>query len=96
MDILVNAFIREMKLTAGINAQRVFAAWDEVSGAGQYTVSRYFRNGVLHCSMSSSVIRSRIYMQKDMILQKMNEFLIADRMFDSEMKAVPVRDIILK
>lgn len=96
MDILVKAFIREMKLTTGINTQRIFAAWDEASDAGKYTVSRYFRNGVLHCGMSSSVIRSQIYLQKDMILQKMNEFLIADELFDSEGKAAPVKDIILK
>ncbi|MDE5889764.1 MAG: DUF721 domain-containing protein [Bacteroidales bacterium] len=96
MDVLIKAFIRSMKLTSGINTQRVFAAWDEVSGAGRYTVNRYFRNGILHCSMSSSVVRSHIYLQKDIILQKMNEFLIADEMFDHNGKAMPVKDIILK
>ncbi|MCM1177374.1 MAG: DUF721 domain-containing protein [Bacteroides sp.] len=96
MDVLVKAFIRSMKLTSGLNTQRVFAAWDEVSGAGRYTVSRYFRNGVLHCGMSSSMVRSHIYMQKDVILQKMNEFLENDGMFDNDGKNPPVKDIILK
>lgn len=96
MDVLVREFIRSMKLTSGINSQRVFAAWDEVSGAGKYTLSRYFRNGTLHCSISSSMVRSQISLQKDVILKQMNEHLAADEMFDSAGDTVPVKNIILK
>ncbi len=35
MDELISAYIKEMKLASGLNSQRVFAAWDEVSGAAR-------------------------------------------------------------
>jgi len=36
MDQLIPLYIRALKLSAGLNTQRVFAAWDAVSGvAGQ-------------------------------------------------------------
>lgn len=34
MDELVKQYIRSMKLAAGLNTQRIFAAWDACSGAG--------------------------------------------------------------
>ena len=43
MEEVVDRFIKGMKLAAGLNTQRVFAAWDACSGAGPFTLRRYFR-----------------------------------------------------
>ena len=43
MDQLVQQYIKSMKLAAGLNTQRIFAAWDACSGAGPFTLRRYFR-----------------------------------------------------
>lgn len=80
MTELVAQYIREMKLASGFNCQRVFEAWDAVSGASAYTVGRFFRNGMLYCTISSSVVRNQLYFQKDILLEKMNEYLDKDEL----------------
>lgn len=97
LDEVIADFIREMKLASGLNRQRIFAAWDEASGAGRYTVNRYFRNGVLYCSMSSSVVRSRLSFQKDEIVRQMNRILSEDELFTKEGSGTEfVRAVVLK
>lgn len=97
MDELIALYIKEMKLVSGLNRQRIFAAWDEASGASAYTVSRYVKNNVLYCSISSSVIRNRLYFQQDIILKKMNELLLEDELFvKNEGKNVFVKGIVLR
>ena len=54
------------------NTQRIFMAWNEVSGAGQYTIKRFFRDGKLYITLSSSVICSQLAMQKDVLKTKIN------------------------
>lgn len=75
MRELVEQYIKEMKLASGFNRQRVFEAWDVVSGASRYTVDRFFRDGMLYCTISSSVVRNQLYFQRDVIVRKMNDYL---------------------
>jgi len=100
MDVLVKEFIKSLKLASGLNARRVFEAWDKVSGAGKYTVALNYRNGILYCSMSSSVVRSQLYLQKDIIRGQINKLLLEDEMYTAEPGKdrcnPPVKDIILK
>lgn len=97
MQELVSQYIREMKLSAGFNRQRVFEAWDAVSGASRYTVDRFFRDGMLYCTISSSVVRNQLYFQRDVLLAKMNEYLDNDEMFVRDAKGGPViKNLILK
>ena len=81
MQELVELYIKEMKLTSGFNRQRIFEAWDVVSGASRFTLDRFFRDGMLYCTISSSVVRNQLYFQKDVLLQKINEHLKNDEMF---------------
>lgn len=97
MEELVTQFISEMKLTSGFNRQRVFEAWDVVSGASGYTVDRFFRDGNLYCTISSSVVRNQLYFQRDVLVRKMNEFLDKDSMMVRDSDDGPViRNLILK
>ncbi len=81
MDEIVKEYIREMKIASGLNEQLIFAAWDAVSGAAPYTVSRYLKNGVLYCSLSSSVLRSRLYPKREELVRRINERLLEDGLF---------------
>ena len=97
MDEVVDMYIREMKLSAGLNTQRIFAAWDEASGAADYTIRRYFRNGKLHISVSSSVVRRDLSFQKDTLIDRMNSILAADPLFTKDdVRVGLVRELILK
>ena len=83
MEELVGMYIKNMRLTAGLNRQRIFAAWDQVSGSSQYTLDKYVKDGVLYCRMSSSVVRSKVRLQKDFILDMLNARLRTDSLYDS-------------
>ena len=97
MDQLVQQYIRSMKLTAGLNTQRVFAAWDACSGAEAYTLKRFFRGGKLYITLASSVIRSQLYFQRDVLVEKMNAFLAEDPLFTGEDPSAGfVKELILK
>lgn len=97
MDQVVHQYIQSMKLTAGLNTQRVFAAWDACSGAEAYTLKRFFRGGKLYITLGSSVIRSQLYFQRDVLVEKMNAFLAKDDLFTGEDTTVGyVKELILK
>lgn len=78
---ILKDFLRSSHLSAGLNTQRVFAAWDEASGASQFTLKRFYRKGVLYITTSSSVIRSQLEYQKDALVEKMNAILSGDELF---------------
>ena len=97
MEELIQEYIRNMKIASGLNEQRIYAAWDAVSGAAKWTISRYCRNGILYCSISSSVVRNRLFFQKQRILELINAFLMEDDLFVKDgRKTVFVKDVVLR
>ena len=97
MDQLVEEFIKSMRIAAGLNTQRVFAAWDACSGAGPYTLKRFYRGGKLYITLNSSVIRSQLYFQRDILIEKMNAFLAQDTLFTADNRSVGfIQELILK
>ena len=97
MGNLMKLYIKMMRLDKGLNSHKVFAAWDEVSGAGNRTIGRRFSNGTLYCSLSSAVLRSELKFRLEDIRRQINERLVADELFirtgnDPE----PVKGIVLK
>ena len=95
MEALVQDFIREMKLSSGVNAQRAVEAWSTVSGASRYTLEVSLDRGVLYVTLNSSMARNQLYFQRDVLLKKVNEFLEADSLFVKG-AGPAVRNIILK
>lgn len=81
---LVQLFLKQGRLSAGMNTHLVFSAWNSVSGAGEYTVNRFFRSGTLYVTVNSSVVRSQLMMQKDILLEKMNALLAGDELFSAD------------
>ena len=97
MEEIVSRYIKQMRLASGLNNQRVFAAWDACSGAGPYTLRRFFRGGKLYITLNSSVLRSQLYMQRDLLIEKMNAFLSEDPLFTEDNRSVGfIQELILK
>lgn len=97
MDELVSQFIREMKLSSGLNRQRAAEAWAAVSGASRYTLDVSFDRGIMICAISSSVVRNQLYFQRDVLVRQMNEYLAKDEMLVRDDKVEPIiRNLILK
>ena len=97
MDQVVPLYIKAMKLDAGLNTQRVFAAWDEVSGVREYTIGKFYRDGKLRVTLSSSMVRSHLEFQKDALLLALNSFLEKDTLFSKDcVKVGYVKEIILR
>ena len=97
MDKIVEEYIKSMKIAVGLNTQRVFAAWDACSGAGPFTLKRYFRSGTLYITLNSSVIRNQLSFQKAALIEKMNALLADDRLFTSDNRTVGyVQELVLK
>ncbi len=97
MEEIVSQYIKSMKLAAGLNTQRIFAAWNDCSGAGEYTLKRFFRGGKLYITLSSSVIRNQLYFQREVLIEKMNACLEKDDLFTADNKSVGfIRELILK
>lgn len=93
----IREFIRDARLGTGLNTHLVFKAWDNVSGAGSYTLNRFLRNGTLYITTKSSVVRSRLEAQKPVLLEMLNDRLAQDEFFDPEDRNVSwVKDIVLR
>lgn len=90
-------FLKVYKLTAPLNTQRVFEAWDQASGAAQYTSKRFYKEGKLYITITSSVARSQLQFQKDVLIEKINAILSQDELFTKDDKLVGyVKQLIIK
>jgi len=97
MEEVIEEYIKSAKLASGLNTQRIFAAWDECSGAGPFTLKRYFRSGTLYITLNSSVIRNQLSFQKSELIEKINATLSGDRLFMSDNHTVGyVKDLVLR
>lgn len=94
---LIKYYIKVNRLSTKINSQIVFSAWDEVSGAGAWTVRKFYREGKLYITLSSSVIRSQLYFQKEALLEKINAKIFSNELFtEDDMNVGAVKELILK
>jgi len=73
-DIL-KLFVAQNRLGEGLERQAVFQAWDEASGAACQTVGRFFRDGTLYVTLSSSLVRRELMFQKEFLLSTLNRIL---------------------
>lgn len=93
----IQEYLKASRLTSGLNTQRIFAAWDAASGAGRYTVRRFFRDGRLYITVDSSVVRSQLSFQRNTLIEKMNALLAQDELFTrDDPRTGIVQELILK
>lgn len=88
--------LAESGAAATHNTNLIFSAWDAVSGAGEYTIKRFFRDGKLYITLSSSVICSQLAMQKDVLVAKINSSLTGNELYIGQAVDGPVKQLILK
>ena len=97
MNTLIREVLKEGRMAEAFNSRCIFRAWDLASGAAEFTVRRYFRDGKLYITLSSSVVRSQLHFQQDVLLQKINSIARNDEFFtDTESVKGPVTQLILK
>jgi hypothetical protein len=97
MEEVIGEFIKSAKLASGLNSQRVYAAWDDCSGAGPFTLKRYFRAGTLYITLNSSVIRNQLSFQKEALIEKMNATLSGDPLFTPDNRTAGfVKELVLR
>lgn len=74
MALLIEQFIKEEGLAEGLRTVRIYKAWDLAVGDffKAHTVSKYYNNGVLHCTFDSSMVRNQLHMMQEDIIAKIN------------------------
>jgi hypothetical protein len=93
----IREYLRDTHLSSGLNTRRIFAAWDQASGAAPFTLKRFYRGGKLYITLRSSVVRSQLGSQKDLLLEKINDILSRDECFSQDDPSVSwVQELILK
>lgn len=89
LSTVIEEYIRECDLSEGLLAARVSEAWDllmtEVTSphltpaqAARLTSSKYYRNGVLTCRITSSVIRTKLSFELESLRGRLNTMLQGD------------------
>lgn len=75
-DIL-QEFIKEEHLEDGLQRVRIFRTWDLVVGeaGARATTNKFFRDGILYCTINSSIVRTQLYYRKEDIALQMNKML---------------------
>ena len=81
LSAALREYLSESRLAPGLNSRRIFAAWDAVSGAAPQTLKRFYRGGKLYITLNSSVARSRLGADKELLKQRINDFLSQDDFF---------------
>ena len=74
-NILSEFFNENPELKTSVAEHRAVSAWRELlgEGASHYTKNVYFRRNVLHVQLSSSVLRAELIMNKQNLIDKLNE-----------------------
>ena len=97
MNELFRMFVDDMKLGPALNTHRIFKAWEQASGAAQFTLKKFFRDGTLYITTSSSVVRNQLFFQSAELVDKMNAILEQDELFlKDEPKVGYVKKLVLK
>lgn len=72
LEVLMLRLLRNTPLLDGIVRIRVLEAFDRNTPYSAYVSRRDFRDGVLYCSLSSSVIRDVVAESKDELMRSIN------------------------
>ncbi len=93
---LIRLYLKNSPLKDRFNSHLVFSAWDSASGAGPYTVKKFFRAGSLYVTVTSSVIRSQLLFQKSALLERMNSLISSNEFFCGQKGEKYVKNLIIK
>ena len=71
----IRKFLRQSGLESPLNEFRLVDAWRDVVGPtiSKYTLNLYIRNQTLFVHLSSSVLRQELQMQREMLVNHLNQ-----------------------
>ena len=71
----IRKFLRQSGLESPLNEFRLVDAWRDVVGPTifKYTLNLYIRNQTLFVHLSSSVLRQELQMQREMLVNHLNQ-----------------------
>ena len=77
LDVLIKEYIRNEGLGDAMRLVEIGHAWDAAVGehVAKLTINKQFTDGKLICAISSSVVRSQLYFQRDAIVASINRQL---------------------
>ena len=80
ISVILKEFIKEEQLEDGLERLRIFKTWDLVVGdaGARATTSKFFKEGILYCTISSSIIRTQLFYRREDIVTMMNKMLNGD------------------
>ncbi len=80
ISVILKEFIKEEQLENGLERLRIFKTWDLVVGdaGARATTSKFFKEGILYCTISSSIIRTQLFYRREDIVAMMNKMLNGD------------------
>lgn len=75
LDEVLKELIKKEGLEDSLFRVRLFEAWDRKAGiqAARATTSKFYKNGILYCTISSSVLRNQLYYSLDGLLKSINQ-----------------------
>ena len=81
---LVRAMCREEGLETPLNEYRLVQAWSQVLGPAvqAYTKNLQIHNQVLYVTVTSSVLRQELMMNRKLLVHKLNEYVKAQVITD--------------
>lgn len=77
ISAILQEFIKEEQLEEGLNRVRLFNVWNLIVGevGARATTNKFFKDGILYCTVNSSIIRTQLYYRKEDIVAQMNKML---------------------
>lgn len=80
LGALLKEYFNDIEKGDNILAARVLRTWDEVmeENITKATMSKYFKEGVLYCTISSSILRSMLAARVFSVKDKINNALGSD------------------
>ncbi len=77
ISAIIKEYIKEEHLEEGLERTRLFRVWDLVVGenGARATTNKYFKDGVLYCTINSSILRTQMYYRNEDIVAQLNKML---------------------
>ena len=77
ISVIIKEYIKEAQLEDGLLRVKIFKVWDLIVGetGSRATTNKFFKDGILYCTVNSSMIRTQLYYRSDDIVAQMNKML---------------------
>ena len=77
ISVIIKEYIKEAQLEDGLLRVKIFQVWDLIVGetGSRETTNKFFKDGILYCTVNSSMIRTQLYYRSEDIVAQMNKML---------------------